>query len=108
MKKKRNNSDAPSSMANILGGGLLKDIKKRVSIDEKAQNKWEEVVGESIASMSRVVMFSRGVLDVEVDSSALLSELDGIYKNELKIAMGEGQNPIVVNHINFKLAGRSR
>lgn len=108
MGKKKNNNEAPSSLSDILNCGLIKDIKKKATVDEKVRKKWSEVVGDNIASMSRVVLFSRGVLQVEVNSSALLSELDGIYKKELILSLGEGEDPVDVNHITFKLSGGNK
>ena len=44
---------------------------------------WQEVAGQAIAERSRVRVFKDGQLVVEVDSSALLHELNGFLKQDL-------------------------
>ena len=42
---------------------------------------------------------------MRVNSSALLAELDGIYKRDLVAALAEGEDPVAVRTIDFELAG---
>ena len=89
-------------------GDILKRevVPKRWRLEgERARRKWSAVVGPDIASRTVVVSFRRKVLRVQVDSSALLAELDGIYKKELISALAEGDDPVMVRTIGFQLAG---
>jgi predicted nucleic acid-binding Zn ribbon protein len=108
---------------NVRGGGgrrgagrveALSDIIKREirgaagrrrKVDGRVRAKWEEVVGAEIASHTAVISFARHVLRVRVDSSALLSELSGIYRKELVAAMAEGKGPVSLRTIEFELVG---
>ncbi len=45
--------------------------------------RWSDVVGEAVATQSRVVDLTAGVLVVEVDSAPLLQELSTYYREEI-------------------------
>lgn len=68
---------------------------------------WDEAVGPNIAGRARAVSFRRGELIIEVDSTALLSELRGFASEDLRTradALLEGDT---IRKLNFKLKRRS-
>lgn len=94
-------------IGDVLKREIMKGAKRRRQVDARVRAKWEEVVGPEIAARTMPVSFKGHVLRVCVDSSALLSELSGIYKKELISAMAEGDNPVSVRTVEFELAGAS-
>ena len=99
--------DAIEGLGDILGREIRKEARQRRRVDEQVRVKWEEVVGPELAARTVVVSFTRHVLRVRVESSALLAELSGIYKKELIATMAEGENPVSVRTIEFELVGAS-
>ena len=75
-------------------GGLasIKEILKRWIKDnrgagqadkEKLSECWKQLVGEEIATHTRITTFSRGDLLVEVDSASLLNELSTYFQKDI-------------------------
>ncbi len=95
----------PEGIGDILSRTLGRDFGKLRRFNERIALKWREVAGAEIASRTAVIGFRRKVLRVRVESSALLAELDGIYKRDLIAALAEGEDPVAVRTIEFKLVG---
>ena len=70
----------------------------------RAGRKWERVAGRRLAAASRPRSLRRGVLTVEVDSSALLAELGGFRRQELLRGLVAGPEPLGVREVKFVLA----
>ena len=94
-------------LGEVLKREIMRGARQRRKVDARVRAKWEEVVGPEIASRAVPVAFRAHVLRVRVESSALLSELSGIYRKELLSAMAEGDNAVSVRTIEFELAGAS-
>lgn len=99
--------DVVEGLGDILGREIRREARQRRRVDEQVRVKWEETVGPEIAARTAVVSFTRHVLRIRVESSALLAELSGIYKKELVAAMAEGGNPVSLRTIEFELVGAS-
>ncbi|MHC4505186.1 MAG: DciA family protein [Planctomycetota bacterium] len=97
----------PEGLGDILKREIRPKVRRRRRDEDRARHKWTAVIGDELASRTAVVSFRRKVLRVQVDSSALLAELDGIYKKELISALAEGEDPVMVRTIEFQLAGAS-
>lgn len=97
----------PEGIGDILQREMGPKRKRRRKEHEQVCRKWLEVIGPDLASRTAVISFRRKVLRIEVDSSALLAELGGIYKKELISALAEGNEPVMVRTIDFQLAGAS-
>lgn len=97
----------PEAIGDILKREVRPKVRRRRRDEDRARRKWPQVVGADLASRTAVMSFRRKVLRVQVDSSALLAELDGIYKKELISALAEGEDPVMVRTIEFQLAGAS-
>ena len=99
----------PQRRAERLGKVLARTLSKK-GLDQELRiralkGKWRRAVGVEIASHTRVVAFSRGVLQVEVDSSALLQELASMYREGISHSLASGDNPLAVREIRFRLPG---
>ena len=90
-----------------LGEALARSLSKR-GLGERLRvhalnEKWRRAVGEEIAPHTRVLSFARGVLRVQVDSSALLQELASVYTEAITRSLGSGEGPLAVRQIRFQL-----
>jgi len=73
-------------------GDILKPLLRRKKLEEKGKfkalaNSWRAVVGEAVASRSRIRAFKQGILIVEVDSPVLLHELSSFQRQRLLLSM---------------------
>ena len=95
--------------AERLGDALARVLSKS-GLDEgirleSVRQKWRQAVGEELAARTRVISFRRGVLRVEVQSSALLQELACVYKEEITRSLVAGDSPLPVRDMRFQLPG---
>lgn len=95
----------PEGLGDILGRVVARSKKRGWKVDDKVRSKWAEVAGREIAARTSVVSFKRKVLRVRVDSSALLAELEGVYRKHLIVSLAEGDDPVYVRDISFELSG---
>lgn len=105
--RRRKGSRGPEGIGEILKRSFAIPARRQVASAERVRRKWGEVAGPEIAGKTSVVSFRRGVLRVRVSSSALLAELDGIYKKDLIAALAEGAEPVAVRAMEFELIGAS-
>jgi len=70
----------PEEIGKIIARWLRKNRVSERANEEGIYQFWKEIVGEEIASQTRVVKCSGGVLTVEVASAPLLLELSGYYR----------------------------
>lgn len=96
----------PSPLGEALGEFLRKHGLEGEVEGQAALSRWEDVVGERIAGVARPTGVARGVLFVEVESSAWLSELNLMRHDILRrLNAGEGGT---VDRIVFRLAEERR
>ncbi|MEM6332079.1 MAG: DciA family protein [Planctomycetota bacterium] len=86
LRSRRNYPDADRSM------GFVKKMFQRSIADPhrrlgRAAAAWEAAVPEALRPQTRLVSLQRGVLRVEVDSSATLYELDAVLRAGLERSM---------------------
>ena len=68
---------------------------------------WCEIIGVDQADHTRLSRkIERGVLKVEVDSSALLAELSGLRKAEIIQKLNEQVKSVYIEDIKFRLGSR--
>ena len=72
------------------------------------ERQWRAAVGDEIGEHSRAVRLTREVLEVEVDSSALLQELSGFHLDEILESLRSGPQPLRVADIRFRVAAVPR
>ncbi len=68
---------------------------------------WDEAVGPELAQKARAVSFRRGELIVEVDNTALLSELRGFAAEDLRTRADALLEGGTIRKLTFKLKRRS-
>jgi len=88
-----------SKTANALGDAVQSFLRSR-GLDilikyPDVVSAWERVVGPDLAEHTRVVGFKRGVLEVSVDSSALMNEIGFSRATLLRALQGEIRKPFV-------------
>ncbi len=71
----------PEGLGDILKREIRPKVRRRRRDEDRARHKWTKVIGEELASRTWVMSFRRKVLRVQVESSALLAELDATTVN---------------------------
>lgn len=94
----------PERLGDILPRAVVKPARRSRSLLARAERKWSRAVGEALAVHSWPRSLRRGLLTVEVDSSALLAELGGYRRTELVGRLAAGPEPLGVREIRFVLA----
>ena len=82
---------AEALAAYMQSSGVGKPIEQ-TSIERQ----WRAAVGEEIAEHTRAVRLNREVLEVNVDSSALLQELSAFYRDKILDSLRSGRHPLRV------------
>lgn len=75
----------------------------RPAADRQLQDAWSDVAGAQFARQTRAVAVKRGVLQVSVAHSPLLSELDSFHKFELLEKFRAKYAHLRVRDLKFKL-----
>ncbi|MEM6756543.1 MAG: DciA family protein [Planctomycetota bacterium] len=86
VRRHRTRPDADRSMG-FIKGWFARTVAKPHRQLGKAATAWETTVPEALRPRTRLVSLSRGTLRVEVDSSAVLYELDALRRTGLERAM---------------------
>jgi len=94
----------PERLGDILGRAVVKPARRSRTLLERARRKWDATVGRAVAEHSRPRIFRRGLLTVEVDSSALLAKLSGFRRAGLVHELAGEPEPLGVRDIKFVLA----
>jgi predicted nucleic acid-binding Zn ribbon protein len=95
-------SGGPERVGDVLGGlfdrlGITREIARQGTLE-----RWDEVVGPRIASVTQPSAVSGGVLFVKVTSSAWLSELN-LMRHDILRRLNAGQGEGRVERIVFTL-----
>lgn len=99
----RRPDDGASRVGDILSGLIRKlGIGEELS-GQDALARWDEVVGERIARVTRARAVSRGTLFVEVRSSAWISELN-LMRRDILARLNAGESAGRVRKLVFVLA----
>jgi predicted nucleic acid-binding Zn ribbon protein len=77
----------------------------RVRGDAQLAEAWERIAGTSVASGTRVVGIRRGVLQVAVGNSPLLSELAAYQKEALLEAFSRDHPELKIRDLKFVMRG---
>lgn len=93
----------PDRVGELLSGLLSKWGIKGVLEEQGLLDRWPEIVGAPIARVTRVRGVARGVLYVEVRSSAWMSELN-LMKHEFMKRLNAGRDEGRIERIVFLLA----
>lgn len=93
----------PERIDEVLGAFLKKKGLEGEVEGQEALDRWAEVVGEKIARVARPMGLARGVLYVEVRSSAWMSELN-LMRHQILARLNAGRDGGRVERILFRLA----
>jgi predicted nucleic acid-binding Zn ribbon protein len=77
----------------------------RVRGDAQLAEAWERIAGAAVASGTRVVGIRRGVLQVAVGNSPLLSELAAYHKGTLLEAFSRDHPELKIRDLKFVMRG---
>ena len=75
----------------------------RVQADRQLHKIWKDVAGESLCSLTRVLSYRNGTLQIAVANSALMSELASFRKQELLEQIQSQYPSLKLRDIKFKL-----
>ena len=98
----------PRSLREAVEGYMRSSGLARLCRHPKLYLAWRDVVGEDLVEHTRVVALAKGVLEVEVDSSALLHHLAGFQKGQLLRSFREKKPGLFVRDIQFKIGSFER
>ena len=73
--------------------------------DEQLRIIWKELAGDKIASQTKVLGLRRGILQIGVISSVLLSELASFHKPSLLARLQEDHGHLQIRDLKFRLRG---
>lgn len=91
------------ALAEILGG-MIPELKPRGGKKlRKLREAWGEAVGRERAGYTQVKLLRRGLLHIEVESSALLQELMAMGRERIVARMQEKLGKEMVRDIRLKL-----
>lgn len=93
----------PERLDDLLGAFLKKHGLENEVEGQAALRDWDDIVGERIARVARPTGLSRGVLYVEVRSSAWMNELD-LMRHHILARLNAGRERGRVERILFRLA----
>jgi predicted nucleic acid-binding Zn ribbon protein len=79
----------PKRIGDLLTRVLTKYGVTQLTLQEELERVWGEAAGPAVAQHSRPGALRRGVLEVLVDNSVLLQELEGFEKARLLEALKE-------------------
>ena len=94
-------------------GDFLRGLMRRKRFEQKRKygalaEAWVQLVGEAIGARTRICGFDEGRLVVEVDSSALLYEMNGFMKQQILAGLQGDDAGRDVVEIRFRLANGAR
>ena len=98
----------PQRLAMGLDAWMKQGRTRGGSKQRQLQQQWAAAAGEKVAAHTRVVEFSRMILQVRVDSSTLLSELAAFHRDDLLRRLREGEKPLLVREIRFRLTSEDK
>lgn len=94
------------SIGDLLAGFVKETSLGRGVCREDLAARWEAVCGPALARRTRVVGLKHGVLEVEVEGGALLSELSTFERARLEGALVAGRGAAgKITKLKLKLAG---
>ena len=94
----------PERLGDVLLRAVVRPARRNRSLLGRAVRKWELVAGGQVVAHSRPRALRRGLLTVEVDSSALLAELSGLRRAELVRRLAGEPEPLGVRDVKFVLS----
>lgn len=95
----------PQPLAQVLSELIALRGYARRDATTALQNAWSAAAGEAVARQTRAIDIKRGVLQVAVANSPLLSELVGFYRTQLVARLKELSPELRIKDVKFRLDG---
>ena len=93
----------PQPLARVLSELIALKGLARVHGNEQLQQAWKRVAGDNIGRCSAVIGLTRGVLQVGVTNTALLSELASFHKATLLESLQQQHPHLKIRELKFRL-----
>ena len=93
----------PQSLGKVLSELIALKGLARVQGTQQLQQAWRSVAGNEITNNSAVIGLSRGVLQIGVSNTGLLSELASFHKHTLLENLQQQQPQLKIKELKFRL-----
>ncbi len=93
----------PAQLGKVLSELIALKGLARVQGTQQLQQAWQSVAGEVVAKSSAVIGLSRGVLQIGVSNTGLLSELASFHKHTLLATLQKQHPHLKVKELKFRL-----
>ena len=93
----------PVRLGKVLSELIALKGLARVQGTQQLQQAWQSVAGDAIAKVSTVIGLSRGVLQIGVSNTGLLSELASFHKQTLLETLQQQHPHLKVKELKFRL-----
>ncbi len=101
-----NAASEPEHLSRALSDLIALRGFARVRGQAQLSDDWNEVAGDAFAAQTKVLGIKRGVLNIGVSNSALLSELASFHKNTLVAKLRERRPDLRLRGVKFRLNGQ--
>lgn len=92
----------PKKVGDILGKVLARYGYTQTTAQMELEHAWREVAGERVHKRTRVGSLKRGVLEILVDNSTLLQELEGFQRQALLQKMQQTVQHSKIENLRFR------
>ena len=93
----------PQQLGKVLSELIALKGLARVQGTQQLQQAWKAAAGDEIAKCSTVIGISRGVLQIGVSNTGLLSELASFHKQTLLATLQQQQPHLKIKDLKFRL-----
>ena len=93
----------PQPLGKVLSELIALKGLARVHGNEQLQQAWKSVAGDNISRFSAVIDLTRGVLQVGVANTAILSELASFHKAKLLETLQQQHSHLKIRELKFRL-----
>ena len=98
---------SPVPVAQVLSELIALKGLSRVQGDQRLTNAWKQAAGEKIAGLTTVMGIKNRIVQVGVENSALLNELNSFHKKSLLTKLQQEYGKQDVRDIRFRLKSKS-
>lgn len=96
-------SDEPQHLGSVISRLLTLRGYGRVQTDRQLQEIWRAIAGATIAGRTKVQGIKNGILQITVDNSSLLQELEGFHKRSLLERLTRDHSDLRIRDLRFRL-----
>ena len=96
-------SGEPQGIGDLLSGVIGPKVLRHQRKVDAVRLAWARLVGEEIASQTRITSLRRGTLMIEVRSAALCHRLASFQRDQLLLGIKEKVPQAEVLHLHFRI-----